>query len=99
MHLIDTYKHIDRREMLDCRMKSIKELMRNYNINISSFEIMILCEAFSFNYTYIKIPGVLKEYLPYATVSQNDVVETFFNNIGLFYNNAAISNSKSDWKH
>ena len=70
MKLIETYKKIEKREMLDCRIKSIKELIRNYGVNLTSYEALIIGESITFMYDKIHIPGVSLERIPYALVSK-----------------------------
>ncbi len=99
MQLIDTYQHIDKREILDCRVKSIKELVRHYGINLNSYEVFLLSEAFSFNYSNIKIPGISFEELPYATVSHNDLETTFLRKLNIDYQKEKIGADKHEWEY
>lgn len=98
MRLIDTYKHIEKREILDCRIKSIKELIRHYGLNLNSYEVLLLCEAYTFNYNTIKIPGVLLEALPYATASHNNLETTFFQKLNINYHKEKIDGSNQGWE-
>lgn len=99
MKLIDTYQRIEKREILDCRIKSIKELVRHYGLNLNSYEVLLLCEAYTFNYSTIKIPGVSLEVLPYATASHNNLETTFFHNLNINYHKEKIAGSRQGWEH
>lgn len=98
MQLIDIYRHMERREILDCRIKSMKELVRHYGLNLSSYEVMLLSEAFTFNYTKVRIPGVSLESLPYATASHNKLETTFFNKLNIHYQEEKIAGSDENWE-
>ncbi|MEN2777081.1 BtrH N-terminal domain-containing protein [Acetivibrio clariflavus] len=97
MKLIDSYKHIERREMLDCRIKSLKELVKHYGIKLSSYEVLLLSEAYSFMYTKVNIQGTKLPALPYAAVSHNDVDKVFLNNLNIKYEEKKMYSD--DWEY
>lgn len=98
MQLIDTYNHVERRELLDCRIKSLKELVRHYGLNLHSYEVLLLCEAYTFQYDRIRIPSVGIEALPYAAASHNHAETTFFHNLNICYNQENIAGDSRGWE-
>ncbi|NLL70623.1 MAG: BtrH N-terminal domain-containing protein [Epulopiscium sp.] len=98
MKLISTYQHIDKREILDCRVKSIKELIRHYNVHLNSYEILLISKAITFNYDRICIPGVINHPIPYGTVSHNTIEKTFFDSLCISYKEEKIESTEEGWK-
>ncbi len=98
MKLIETYHRVEKREIVDCRIKSLKEWIRHYGINLSSFEILLLCRAITFHYDTIKIPDIFNFELPYATVSHNKVEETFFNSLEIDFEKKIIQGNEEGWE-
>ncbi|MFC3749975.1 BtrH N-terminal domain-containing protein [Paenibacillus sp. GCM10012306] len=98
MQLIDTYRHMEPRELLDCRIKSLKELVRHYGLNLHSNEVLLLSEAFTFQYDRISIPGVGIESLPYATASHNQTETTFFHNLNIRFHKENIAGDSRGWE-
>lgn len=97
MKLISTYEKIERRTVYDCRIKSIMELMRHYGLVLTSYEILLISRAITFNYDRIVIPGVLKSEIPYGTVSTDKIEETFFESLGIRYIEQKIGDSLEEW--
>lgn len=97
MKLISTYEEIERRTVYDCRIKSIMELMRHYGLVLTSYEILLICRAITFNYDRVVIPGILKNEVPYGTVSTDKIEETFFKSLGIRYVEQKIGDSAEDW--
>ena len=97
MKLIDTYNSIDKRVVYDCRVKSIMELMRHYGVDINEYEILLISRAISFNYDKIYIPNIMNKKIPYATASNNDIVENFLKELNLSYVKENIGDSYKDW--
>lgn len=98
MKLIDTYQSVEKREILDCRMKSLKEWARNYGHNLSSLEILLICEGITFCYDRITVPKLPNIKLPYAVVSNNDVEEIFFQRLRINYKKEEISSDEAGWR-
>lgn len=85
MKILNKYINIKKREMLDCRMKSLQELLRNVNLNISSYEVFLLSQAFTFNYKVIKIPKINISNIFYSTASIAYPELNLFESLGLEY--------------
>ena len=97
MKLISTYEKIERRTVYDCRIKSIMELMRHYGLVLTSFEILLICRAITFNYDRVVIPGILENEVPYGTVSTDKIEEVFFKSLEIRYVEQKIGDSIEDW--
>lgn len=86
MKIINTYNNIERRVVLDCRVKSYYELVRHYSIELDSLEIFLLSELLDFTFCKIDIPGIGVEDAPFGGCSVFGADEIFFSNIGLDLN-------------
>lgn len=83
MKIIDTYNNIERRVVLDCRVKSYYELVRHYGIELDSLEIFLLSELLDFKFCKIDIPGIGVEDAPFGGCSVFGADQIFFSNVGL----------------
>ncbi len=83
MKIIDTYNNIERRVVLDCRVKSYYELVRHYGIALDSLEIFLLSELLDFTFCKIDIPGIGVEDAPFGGCSVFGADQIFFSNIGI----------------
>lgn len=99
MKLIRSYEHLDVRECLDCRIKSLKELVKHYDIHISSYEALILSEAIGFNYALIDIPALGIMDLAYCTPSKNHIEKSMFQNLGIKLKEIEIGASDTEWSY
>lgn len=97
MKLITNYKKIDKREILDCRIKSIKEFIANFQVYLTSYEILLISGAMTFNYDCIKVPGIINEQIPYVTVSHNNVEDIFFESLNIEVIKEMIGTSEKEW--
>ena len=83
MKIIDTYNNIEKRIVLDCRVKSYYELVRHYGIELDSLEIFLLSELLDFTFCKIDIPEIGLEDAPFGGCSVFGADQIFFSNIGL----------------
>lgn len=97
--LITEFEKIDRREMLDCRMKTLKEFARFYGTDLPTSYVYLLTESFSFWLGKINFPSLSVTNIPYAVVSDNQVEQTFFANLDLEVMQEAIPADASGMAH
>lgn len=95
--IINTYKNFEKREILDCRIKTFKEMLRHYDFNINSYKTMILCENFTIKYGYLNFKKIGIENLPYALASEDKIEEKIFNTLGVKYKKERIDDSKKSF--
>lgn len=99
MKLISKYETIQPREVLDCRIKTMKELVRNYKINLTSYDVMIISRSYAFHYDRVKIPRIDGITAFYPTVSNSDIDCTFLDNLYIPYKIEKIDCSEESWLH
>lgn len=85
MRIINGFENIPKREILDCRVKSLLELSRYHGLKMDSFDVMLLSRSLTFNYGHITINDSLFNDIPYATASYHNLEEVFFETLGLTY--------------
>lgn len=96
--IIEKYETVRKRQMLDCRVKAIMELLNGYDIALDSREIMILAESFVFQYGKISFSEANIYDIPYAVASINDVEKNVLKNMGIDYICERLDNSKQNWE-
>lgn len=97
--IIEKYKEVKTRELLDCRLKAIQEVLRSIDIELSAYEIMLLAGSFSFNYGNINFSNLQFYDLPYCTASENEIEKKVFDRLGISYIEEKIGSSPSEWEH
>lgn len=97
MKLIEKYKIVQKREMLDCRMKSLKELLRSMDIELSSYEVLVLCGGITFNYGKADFKKYEINNVPYALVSEDKVEEKLLHILNVDYIKEKIDASEQGW--
>lgn len=99
MRIISGFEKVEKREILDCRIKSLKELMCFLGWNISSFELLILCEAITFRYGYINYKEHHIDNVPYITSTNMDIHKCLFEKLNIDYVCKVIGNDDEGWEH
>lgn len=99
MKRIEKYNRIEKRDVLDCRIKSLKELVKNYDLTIDSCKIMLICESCLFQYGRLSIKDTILKDIPYATASHNNIEERFFESFNIKYIKESIGKSEDEWNH
>ncbi len=97
MKIIDTYNNIEKRVVLDCRIKSYYELIRHYGIELDSLEVFLLSELLDFKFCKIDIPEIGLEDAPFGGFSVFGADEIFFSNIGLNLNTFHPKSDEAGW--
>lgn len=92
MKIVSGFEKVEKREILDCRIKSLKELMCFWGYQISSFELLILCEAITFRYGYINYKDHNISGVPYVTSTNMDIHKYLFEKLKIEYKCEEISN-------
>lgn len=85
MRIIKGFEKIEKREVLDCRIKSLLELAKYYGVRLNSYDVIFLSNSIGFNYGYITIHNSQFRNVPYATASYSNVEEKFFEAVGQRY--------------
>lgn len=98
MKIISGFERVEKREILDCRIKSLKELLKFWGCNVSSFELLILCEAITtrygrLNYKQHNIYGA-----PYVTSTNMNIHTNLFQKLDIHFKCEKISNDEEGWE-
>lgn len=93
--LISGFEKIDKREILDCRIKALRELLRYWGYNISSYELLILCEAITFRYAYINYKSQGIENVPYIVSTNMDIHKCLFEKFNIPYTLETVDNTEA----
>ena len=99
MKVISKYEKIQKREMLDCRVKSLKEILRNSDIELSSYEVLALCGGITFCYTTIDFKQYDIKKIPYVLVTEEALEDNLFNMLQMSYVKEKIEDTQDGWNH
>lgn len=94
--IIERYRRVSKRQILDCRIKSISEMIKQSGLDFNSYETMLICRSCSFHYGRIDILNVVNN-LPYAVASKNDIEEIIFSELELSYQKIIMHDNKEEW--
>ncbi len=98
MKIISGFEKVEKREILDCRIKSLKELMRFSGCNISSFELLVLCEAMTLRYGYINYKEHNINGVPYVTSTNMNIHKYLFEKLRIDYKCEKIGSDDAGWE-
>lgn len=98
MNIIPGFERIKKREILDCRIKALQEIIQFTGCNMNSFELLIICEAITFRYGYINYKEHNLYDVPYVTSTNMDIHEYLFKRLGISYVCEKISSDDVGWE-
>lgn len=98
MKIIQGFEKVQKREILDCRIKSLKEMIHYSGWDISSFELLILCEAITYRYGYINYKQSHISGVPYVTSTNMDVHRCLLEKLGIHYECKEINSNEEGWE-
>lgn len=98
MKIIPGFEKIEKREILDCRIKSLKEMMNYAGCDISSFELLILCEAITYRYGYINYKNSQISGIPYVTSTNMEVHRCLLDKLNIDYECKEINNNEEGFE-
>jgi len=95
--LIHTYQALPRREVLDCRVMALEELLRHYGQGMSPYLVMLLAESYGFRYGTMDFEGSTIRGVPYAVASDAHLDRTLFGALQADYAEEVIDDSAYGW--
>lgn len=99
MKLISCFKCVSKREVLDCRIKSLIELAKFHGLNINSYDAMLISRSCTFCYGHLSIHNSVLSDIPYAIASRNDLEKIFFDSFDIQYETINVDASINGWTY
>lgn len=88
------FERLSKREILDCRIKALKEMFHYWGYQINSYELLILCEAITFGYGGLNYHHKQIYDVPYMISTKMDVHRTVFDSLGIKYKTEVIDGTE-----
>jgi hypothetical protein len=98
MKMIEKYSKCAPQDVLDCRVKAIAEMVRNYGLRLTSPQVQLLGGFELFGYCRYSLENTVIQDIPYLMVSHGEVVERFFDTLDIKYEVFRVGNTDADFQ-